>query len=209
MKRLKIINMAVAAIAWTSLLFTYMPAQDLTDEELMAYVEALIIVGRYQKVTDDVLASAKTPSLQYHYFMGICYNYQEKWEDAAKHFRQAMTFDHVNERSMLELSFMGLCRALLGVGDYHAAIDTFLVVTRRYYANLSSDYPRYPNYLDDSEKNTHNIADDAQYFIGECYDRLGEKERARDAFAKVERFYLFSNKREGAAEHVSHLLKHE
>ena len=164
------------------------------DEDLLKYGETQIILGKYKSASDTVLSMVKNPSLRFHFLMGICYENQQKWPEAMEHFQKAVTIDPNNERGMIALSYMGLGRALMATQKFQQAIDMFTIVTKQYHSNLDPDYPRYPNYLDDAGRKIHNIADDAQFFIAECYEKAGESENARNAYAKVSRFYPFSVK---------------
>lgn len=186
----KYCNFFIIAAAFC-ILFSDAFAQ-MKDDDLLKYGETQIILGKYKSASDTVLALVKKPSLQFHYLMGVCFEKQEKWQDAIDHFQKATVIDPNNERSMIALSYMGLGRAMMASGQYEQAIESFTIVTTTYYSDLDPDYPRYPNYLDNANQKIHNIADDAQFRIAECYERLGETEKARKAYAKVNRFYPFS-----------------
>lgn len=181
--------------------------REITETEYMNFAECLIIVEQYAKASDLYLPKVTTPSSRRHYLAGVCFRYQQKWSEAAKEFAAATEISPQDSKSMRALSFLGLGEARMQLAEYNKAISAFETVTRQYYANLHPDYPRYPAFPDDAGRNIHNIADDAQFWIGECYERIGDKNRARNAYAKIKRFYPFSTRLNAANDKVTTLLK--
>jgi TolA-binding protein len=146
-----------------------------------------MMAGRWEEAV-GVIEEVENPLLRYFYQLGVCNKILKKWDHSIEEFREATRFD-LDEKSMRRLSFLKIGEALMEKGNYKAAIDTFAVITRKFQTNLDADYPRYPSYCDDEKQKVHNIADDAQYLIGECFFKLGEKEKALKEFAKVGRLY--------------------
>ena len=90
---------------------------------------------------------------------------------------------------MRQLSFLGLGECLVSRKDTDEStisvfINSLKVITQKYAdSTLHEDYPRYPPYKD------KNIADDAQYLLGKCCEKMGNKKNALAEYAKVCRFY--------------------
>jgi len=175
------------------------------DVNLLNYGEALMIVKKWE----DALGVMKKvqSALRYHYQAGICNKNLKKWIEAIYEFREGLKNYDQDEKSMRCLSLLSLGEALMEKGSYEAALDTFAVITKKFQTKLDEDYPRYPSYRDDEKQDIHNIADDAQYFIGECYLKLGDEEKALNEFAKVGRFYPNLQKVAQAEEEVDRLVK--
>lgn len=181
-------------------------SQGRTDRLTLILGEELIVRGRYQEALEKLIP-VRNHSLWYYYLMGVACRYQGKTDEAMVQFRQAVAFTE-DEKSMRALSFLNLGQILMEKGRYSEAIDTLRVVTVRYFTNLVLTYPKCPeyNYLDSSRGAIHNIADDAQFYIGVCLDSLGDKKNALNAFSKVSRFYPFSAKLNEANDWVNRLI---
>jgi tetratricopeptide (TPR) repeat protein len=182
-------------------------SQEKSDRLLLIYGEQLIVSGKYHEASLKLLP-VKNQTLCYHYLMGVAYRYQGNSDEAIDQFRQAITFTE-DEKSMRALSFLNLGQILMQNGKYPEAIDTLRVVMEHYFGKLVLTYPKCPeyNYLDSSQGAIHNIADDAQYLIGECYEKLGDRQGALNAFAKINRFYPFSSKSTDANIKIDEYLK--
>lgn len=176
------------------------------DEDWLKAGETKIFIGEYKAATDEILIRVSKPSLRLHYLMGIGYENQQKWPEAIAHFQKAVEIDPNNTQSMIALSYMGLGRSLMASAKYEQAIEMFAIVTKQYYRELASDYPRYPNYQESIDIKIHSIADDAQFFIAECYEKMGQMQKARDEYAKVSRFYPYSAKLSEANRKLASLM---
>jgi tetratricopeptide (TPR) repeat protein len=181
--------------------------QEISDRLLLIRGEQLIILGRYQEASEKLIP-VKNHSLWYNYLMGVAYRYQGKTNEAVEQFRQAVTFTD-DEKSMRALSLLNLGQILMEKGKYQEAIDTLKVVTEHYFGKLVLTYPKCPNYnyLDKQDGAIHSIADDAQFLIAECYERLGDRQRALNAFADINRFYPFSSTSGDAGKKIDEYLK--
>jgi tetratricopeptide (TPR) repeat protein len=212
MERLKLNRrLSILPLLFLSLIIllpsSVLKSQEKSDKGILIYGEALILRGRYQEASEKLIP-VKNHSLWYYYLMGVANRYQGKSDKAIDQFRQAITFTE-DEKSMRALSFLNLGQILMQNGKYPEAIDTLTVVTEHYYGKLILTYPKCPeyNYFDSSQGAIHNIADDAQYLIGECYEKLGDRQSALDAFAKINRFYPFSSKSTDANIKLDECLK--
>ena len=107
---------------------------------------------------------------------------------------------------MVALSFLALGKNLMQIHKYRSAIDTFTIIINKYANNLRPDYPRFPSYMDNNRQNIQRICDDAQYYIGECYLKLGDYQRALNELAKIDRFFPFSEKRQNANNLIKSIL---
>jgi len=200
----------VAAIIAVCMLFYkngVAQAEGMTDASWMNMADKEIFLEHYENALNQALVNVGEHNLRFHYLAGICYENLEQWDEAINHFQAAIEMKAENERSMAELSYIGLGRALMGSGKYPEAIDVFRIVVQKYYMNVDRYYPRYPNYSDDNKNEIRIIADDAQFAIGECYEKLGDAKKALNAFAMMGRFYPFSRKTLTANEKVAAFLK--
>ena len=123
--------------------------------------------------------------MRFHYILGICYRELDQWNKAVDQFKLAIAFPD-EQKSMRVLSKMELGKCYVQLKKYQASIDVFDKIAKENYQILDPDYPRYPNYKDDI------IADDALYFEGKSYLKLGQKNKALECFAKISRYFLNS-----------------
>lgn len=132
------------------------------------------------------------------YDAGICY--QELGDFASA---QA-TFEKIIRMSDRRYRRVGLAYLKLGEmlsddknngKDLNKAIEYLKVVVHKYQTGLEC-YPSFPKFRD------NNIADDAQYLLGECYLKLGDVNNALLEFAKVPRFYPELDKVEAARDKI-------
>jgi len=179
----------------------------LSETDLMNYSECLIMLERYRFASDTVLIEVETPSLRSFYLKGVCYKNQEAGGDEAlEALRNAIDFEGRDQKSMRALAYLHLGQVQMADGNYTAALETFQFVVDTYYSPLDADYPRYPVYLDEKDRNLHVIADDALYHMAECYQRLGDSRNAAKAYAKINRFFPFSSIVEQANERLKRIL---
>ncbi len=180
-----------------------------TYQDSLDFAENLIIANKIDSAYLE-LDKIRSSSLRYHYLFGICsmnYDSDSKQNHAINQFQMAINSTVNDTVSIKSLSYLGLGIALMQNGNYNSAIKTFKVIISKFQINLDPDYPRYPTYSDDSEGKIHNIADDAQYLIGKCYDKRKEPKKALRAFANVSRFYPDLGMAQKANEEVERLIK--
>jgi len=132
------------------------------------------------------------------YDASVCY---QKLGDSAS--AQA-TFEEITRMSDRRYRRVGLAYLKLGEmlsddknsgKDLNKAIEYLKVVVHEYQTGLEC-YPPFPQFGD------NNIADDAQYLLGECYLKLGDVNNALLEFAKVPRFYPELDKVETARDKI-------
>jgi tetratricopeptide (TPR) repeat protein len=139
------------------------------------------------------------------YDVGICYQELSDFASA-----QA-TFEEITRMSDRRYRRLGLAYLKLGKllsddknsgKDLNKAIEYLKVVVHEYQTGLEC-YPSFPKFRD------NNIADDAQYLLGECYLNQSQPDllKALNVFAGVKRFFPGKNRVQDAEGKVEELLK--
>ncbi|MCX6827871.1 MAG: hypothetical protein NT002_01105 [candidate division Zixibacteria bacterium] len=159
---------------------------NLSDTHLMNLAEIYLMLGNYDSAGICLARIDETVmnKLRLNYLRGVYFkSYRDSVDYAIGAFTSAIEVEkECDSASMLNLSVLGLADCLYNEGQYDAAIAILLPLIEGCNMPLDSDYPRYPIFADG------NIADDALFIIGQCYESKNEIDNAILIFALLGRF---------------------
>ena len=154
---------------------TYREMPNLSEADLMNLAEDYLMLANFAEADSSLRLVEDTSgnALRLHYLKGICYKHTGADSMAAIEFELAIKDSTgVHDCSILDLSKLGRAECLMRIGQYDIAIAVLLPLIEGYNRPLDQNYPRYPIFADS------NIADDALYIIGQCYEGKGDKLKA-------------------------------
>jgi hypothetical protein len=147
------------------------------DADLMDYALLLLIVYdsiRAPKILNEV---NDTLDLRYNYLYGQYYLKKNDIDNAADHFRLAVTQESDTDITLRLLSAINLAELLDSLGDNDGALDVLDTIIARENFYLREDYPRFRTLKDTcwaDSKSCPCLADDALYKRGLIYYKRSE-----------------------------------
>lgn len=177
------------------------------DSDWMNYAESYMMKQMWDSALQVLIHVKKTDDLRFNYLQGVCNQKLGNHDVAADFYRKNIQSSDSN--GLISLSILNYGKAMVKKLEKQrpdSAIVTSVIRTLQSQIadlreSLDVDYPRYFRSYD------RDIADDMQYVIGQCYELLGETEKARDAYAKTSLFYKDSDLYLKSRERVNTLLK--
>ncbi|MCK5146189.1 hypothetical protein KAR48_05500 [bacterium] len=159
----------------------------MTEEQLMNYGEALLMIGSVEDALDK-LTLVDTPSLRSYYLKGVAQKGVGAIDEAIATFDAAIQVsENDSKASMINLSFLKWAECLAIQSRYGSAVVAIEKLLEREKGALAPDYPQMPNIED------QYIVDDALFLKGLCQilnSRVEERiSLGIDAILSIDRFY--------------------